>query len=423
MGAHRRAVHRGMGFGPTDTRPPCRWIALRHGLSKNGNDHIQSSSRLCVRTAPWRTSGTTARRLSVQQASLSVSTASSCLSPASSGAADAATAPPNAPALTGSGSRPSPRHARARRPRECSRRRLRGRLHPRLARRWCSCSASLRCRPCRRSNGLSVALPSAPGTAPIWYSGGQLARDLTLPRLRARGRTPQPPRPRPYKSGPSVSVAHPPPRLTHRLRRSRATQPPSNSRPCAPASVPSRPTTATHGRRSPRDCRRVRRLVTTHRADPRPARRHRRCPRALGPAARLSCPPAPCPASRSARRLSDPRRRRPRRSRHYVTGPTRSPAGESRQGPSRRPPRRRRSPARRRDRHRCPRPAGRRRHSSTSPRRSLTPTRSPPLASRRQHASPTFPLARPARPSPRSRPPPSLTRRRQSPAPTPDLGR
>ena len=29
-----------MGFTEASGKAPCRWVAVRHGLSKNGNDHV-----------------------------------------------------------------------------------------------------------------------------------------------------------------------------------------------------------------------------------------------------------------------------------------------------------------------------------------------------------------------------------------------
>lgn len=40
MGHDRAAVRRPDGLHRRVGQGPCRWVAVRHGLSKNGNDHV-----------------------------------------------------------------------------------------------------------------------------------------------------------------------------------------------------------------------------------------------------------------------------------------------------------------------------------------------------------------------------------------------
>lgn len=205
-----------MGFGDADgTKAGCRWVAVRHGVSKNGNDHIHLVVNLVREDGTkasvfndFRRAQQGARDLEVahglqplesaergrasrgykpgereadarRQARATHATSNSTVDwkelPAADRAAriDAARAPEE------------PRHGLARRVRGCAAaagnegefvRRLRAGgmwVRPRFA----------AGRP-DVVTGYSVAAAPPTGEQAIWYGGGHLARDLSLPRLR-----------------------------------------------------------------------------------------------------------------------------------------------------------------------------------------------------------------------------------------------
>lgn len=199
-----------------DTKAPCRWVAVRHGVSKNGNDHIHIAVNLVREDGTkasthhdFRRAQTAARALEVKYGL-------------------AVVAGPEQDRST-RGYQPAEREARARSKAQAEYERL----HP--GERWESLPAADRQSRIRyfwgvdeprvllatrvraastsstteaefvrrmRGDGLIVRPRFADGTSdvvtgysvaerpignerPIWYGGGHLGRDLTLPRLRA----------------------------------------------------------------------------------------------------------------------------------------------------------------------------------------------------------------------------------------------
>ncbi len=197
------------------TKAPVRWAAVRHGLSAGGNDHIHLVVNLV------REDGTKA---SVHNDYKRAQTACRALE------AEHGLAPLGSRELAGRGYRPAELETAARRAARAAYDTTRGQgqswedlergererlvaaqrqVEParlRLARTVRGCStasadeaefvrrmrrAGLLVRPRLASGredvvtGYSVALRPADGSTPIWYGGGRLDRDLTLPRLRA----------------------------------------------------------------------------------------------------------------------------------------------------------------------------------------------------------------------------------------------
>lgn len=177
---------REMGFTEHDGKAPCKWVAVRHGLSTNGNDHIHIAVSL-VRQDGTKASvhhdfskaQRVARELEVKYG------------------------------LEVTGDRANGRGTRGTTPAAAASAARRGEAEPdatRLARtvRAAATAASSEgefVRRCRRAglairprfakgrtdvvDGYSVALRPKPGEPTVWHAGGKLGRDLTLTRLRA----------------------------------------------------------------------------------------------------------------------------------------------------------------------------------------------------------------------------------------------
>lgn len=176
-----------MGFADSASeQAPCRWIALRHGASKGGNDHVHLVVSLV------REDGTKATvwndRPRAQQVAGELEHEFGLRVVQSRGAGHA-----------GRGEKPAERGV-------AERRGAAEVASTRLARTVRACAtaagdeaefvrrvrrAGVRIRPRYAAgsdsviSGYSVALRPTNASAPLWYGGGRLARDLTLPRLRA----------------------------------------------------------------------------------------------------------------------------------------------------------------------------------------------------------------------------------------------
>lgn len=176
-----------MGFAdPAQGRPPCRWVALRHGASRGGNDHVhvvvglvhEDGRKADVhhdRSRAQRVAGELEREFGLEVLE----------------------------------SREAGRGSRGHKPAEQARAQREG--APEVDRVWlartvrgCAAAASDEAEFVRRVRragvqirpryaagagedvvaGYSAARQPPPGRTPVWYGGGHLARDLTLPRLR-----------------------------------------------------------------------------------------------------------------------------------------------------------------------------------------------------------------------------------------------
>jgi hypothetical protein len=176
-----------MGFiDDEENVAPCRWVAVRHGVSKAGNDHVH------VVVSLVREDGTTAKvwndRPRAQQAAsaLEAKHGLEVLESRVAGRGSRGVKPAEHARAHRAGAPETDREALARTVRACAAaaddeaefvRRVRRegvRIRPRFA--------------AGRGDvitGFSVAQRTASGAAPIWYGGGSLARDLTLTRLRS----------------------------------------------------------------------------------------------------------------------------------------------------------------------------------------------------------------------------------------------
>lgn len=175
-----------MGFTEDSGKAPCSWVAVNHGLSKNGNAHIHIAVELVRRDGTKASTHNDFSRAQKIARELEVKYG---LERTEDRAAE----------LGSRGVVPAAREAAA----------SRGALEPdavRLARLVRASAATAAdeaefVRRARRSGllirprfaqgrddvveGYSVALRPKPGLPVVWHGGGKVARDLTLPRLRA----------------------------------------------------------------------------------------------------------------------------------------------------------------------------------------------------------------------------------------------
>ncbi len=207
-----------MGFDDNDdTKAPCRWVAVRHGLSTNGNDHIhlvvnlvrEDGTKASTHRDFYR-SQKTARELETKHGlepleSAGTDRATRGYHPAEREAQARARAHGKYEAARGTGVRwegldragrserivaetpaTQPRADLARLVRACATASADEAEFVRRLRR-----ASVLARPRFADGrpdvvtGYSVAMRPVAGERPIWYGGGHLGRDLALPRLRA----------------------------------------------------------------------------------------------------------------------------------------------------------------------------------------------------------------------------------------------
>ncbi|WP_354508650.1 relaxase/mobilization nuclease domain-containing protein [Oerskovia enterophila] len=211
-----------MGFDDNDgSKAPCRWVAIRHGVSSNGNDHIHLAVNL-VREDGTKASAhrdfvraqKAARALEVKYGleeleSAGTERATRGYNPAEREAQarararakydrsrrrspgqdlptwDALSGPERRTRITAETTADQPRHALARTVRGCATAAQdEGEFVRRLRR------AGVLVRPRFADGrtdvvtGYSVAARPQHGERAIWYGGGHLGRDLTLPRLR-----------------------------------------------------------------------------------------------------------------------------------------------------------------------------------------------------------------------------------------------
>lgn len=214
-----------MGFDDNDgTKAPCRWVAVRHGLSRAGNDHVHIAVNL-VREDGTKASThldyvraqNAARALEVKHClelleSAKGERATRGYSPAEQAKVEERSAlfaqrkyEANAEKIGGDVTPWHQLDLRERQTRITAEIRLNAPRND-LARKVRACASASEneaefVRRLRRSGvvvrpryadgqtdvitGYSVAARPAPGERPIWYGGGHMGRDLTLPRLRA----------------------------------------------------------------------------------------------------------------------------------------------------------------------------------------------------------------------------------------------
>ncbi|MEJ1116781.1 relaxase/mobilization nuclease domain-containing protein [Paenarthrobacter sp. CCNWLY172] len=173
-----------MGFTGSDGKPPCRWVAIHHGASKAGNDHIHMAVSMI------REDGTKWSQHNDQPRSQKVCAGLEKKYGLRVGRGEHAERgyhPKEQAAALAQGLAELPRETLQRSVRAASTasvdeaefvRRLRGTgvlIRPRFAKGSTTVV-----------EGYSVALkPASRAEKPVWFGGGKLARDLTLPMLRS----------------------------------------------------------------------------------------------------------------------------------------------------------------------------------------------------------------------------------------------
>ncbi len=177
---------RQMGFDDDSGKAPCRWVAIRHGLSTGGNDHVHIAVNLVredgTKAATWNDfprAQTVAGRLE-RAYGLQV------LESRDTGRGARGVTPAELDRSRSGSARDTQRVTLARRVRACATASQDEAEFVRRLRR-----AGVLARPrfaAGRTDvvlGYSVALRPAAGETPVWFGGGNLAKDLTLPRLRS----------------------------------------------------------------------------------------------------------------------------------------------------------------------------------------------------------------------------------------------
>lgn len=172
-----------MGFSGSDGKPPCRWVAIRHGLSKVGNDHMHLAvSMIREDGTRWSTHNDqpraqrTARALELKYG----------LARIDGVRAERGFHPKEREIARAQGLPELPRETLQRKVRAAA---VASESEAEFVRRLRGTGVLVRPRFAKDSTkaveGFSVAVkPTVAGASPIWFGGGRLARDLTLPKLR-----------------------------------------------------------------------------------------------------------------------------------------------------------------------------------------------------------------------------------------------
>jgi len=176
----------GMGFAGGEGRAPCRWVALRHGISKAGNDHLHVVVSLVREDGSKASTWNDRPRAQTLAGELEAKFGLQVLESRQAGRGSRGEHPAEREIARRDHVDELPRERLERTVRACAAaagdevefvRRLR--------------EAGLRVRPRFAAGrgdvvaGYSVALRPVEGRAVVWFGGGRLARDLTLPRVRA----------------------------------------------------------------------------------------------------------------------------------------------------------------------------------------------------------------------------------------------
>ncbi|THG30113.1 relaxase/mobilization nuclease domain-containing protein [Naasia lichenicola] len=174
-----------MGFSETSGEAPCRWVAIRHGVSSNGNDHIHIAVSLVREDGTKASTHNDFRKAKNAARDLETRYGLQVLESRENGLGERGVKPGERARAERSGAVEVDSHRLERLVRGAAAastteadflQRMSGQgvlIRPRFAAGRDDVVA-----------GYSVALRPAKGDRPVWYGGGRLARDLTLPRLR-----------------------------------------------------------------------------------------------------------------------------------------------------------------------------------------------------------------------------------------------
>lgn len=177
-----------MGFTEKSGKAPCRWVAVRHGVSKNGGDHIHIAANVVrgdgTKWSPWRDQVIAHRACNMLEHKYGLEVIESrehnrgsrCDTPTELNAAKREGRPFTTRAMLETRVRAAASSAVSEAEFVRSARELGVRIRPRFAKGRTDVVV-----------GYSVALHTKHGDSQSrWYAGSSLARDLTLPRLRDR---------------------------------------------------------------------------------------------------------------------------------------------------------------------------------------------------------------------------------------------
>lgn len=174
-----------MGFTEASGKAPCRWVAVRHGLSKNGNDHVHVVVSLVREDATKASTHNDHKRAQDACRELERDYGLVPLDARERGMGERGVKPGEVARAQRTGAVEVEAHRLERTVRAAATASVdEGEFVRRMRR------AGVLIRPRFASGrddvvaGYSVALRPTAGQEPVWFGGGRLARDLTLPRLR-----------------------------------------------------------------------------------------------------------------------------------------------------------------------------------------------------------------------------------------------
>jgi hypothetical protein len=174
-----------MGFTDASGKAPCRWVAVRHGLSTNGNDHVHIAVSLVREDGTKATTHNDFKRAQDVCRDLEREHALASLESRQRGMGERGVKPAERARADRQGAVEVDAHRLERTVRAAAIASLdEGEFVRRLRR------GGVLIRPRYAAGrddvvaGYSVALRPSGQERPVWFGGGRLARDLTLPRLR-----------------------------------------------------------------------------------------------------------------------------------------------------------------------------------------------------------------------------------------------
>lgn len=174
-----------MGFTEVSGKAACRWVAVRHGLSTNGNDHVHIAVSLVREDGTKASTHNDFKKAQQVCRDLERDYGLEELESRDRGLGERGVKPAERARATRTGAAEVDSHRLERTVRAAATASLDEGEFVRRLRRG---GALIRPRFAAGRDdvvaGYSIALRPGSGDKPIWYGGGRLARDLTLPRLR-----------------------------------------------------------------------------------------------------------------------------------------------------------------------------------------------------------------------------------------------
>lgn len=174
-----------MGFTEVSGKAACRWVAVRHGLSKNGNDHVHIAVSLVREDGTKATTHNDFTRAQEVCRDLEVEYGLEQLESRGQGLGERGVKPAERERATRTHTVEVDAHKMERTVRAAATASVdEGEFVRRLRRGGVLIRPRFAAGRDDVVSGYSVAVRLPAGEKPIWYGGGRLARDLTLPRLR-----------------------------------------------------------------------------------------------------------------------------------------------------------------------------------------------------------------------------------------------